>query len=129
MNVSLGRIILFVQSVERLKDFYQTHFQFELLEEIKDEWALLKAGDCEIALHRVGTAYRGINPSSSHALNNVKLVFETDNNLRQLRVDLIRSNVIMKDIIYFGNSPCLYCDGQDPEGNVFQLMQREPAYR
>ncbi|WP_322049300.1 hypothetical protein [Paraburkholderia sp. J67] len=49
-------MILYVQDVDRLKRIYQAHFSFLLVEEIGGEWALLKAGAIEIALHRAGQA-------------------------------------------------------------------------
>lgn len=122
MNISLNRVILFVQSVGELKTFYQKHFHAELIEEIKDEWAVLKAGTSEIAFHKTGAAYSGQHRAGNNS--NVKLVFETDSGLQQLREGLINNKVVMKEIISFGNPGYLYCDGTDPEGNVFQIMQR-----
>jgi predicted enzyme related to lactoylglutathione lyase len=124
MNISLNRVILFVKNVERLKNFYQQHFNAEPVEEIDNEWAILKAGACEIALHKAGGEYgsrRGPGDNS-----NVKLVFETDAGLQQWREELINNKVVMKEVVSFGNPGYLYCDGVDPEGNVFQLMQRLP---
>src|SRR6266568_4796716 len=48
MNVSLNRIILYVQDVGRLADFYRDAFGLPIIEEIKGEWAVLEAGCCEI---------------------------------------------------------------------------------
>jgi hypothetical protein len=121
MNISFNRVILFVQNVEVLKNFYQTHFHFESSGEIKGEWVVLKTGNGEIALHKAGAMFSGNNAGAN---NNAKLVFETDANLYQLREELVNNNVAMREIQSFGDSPDLYCDGVDIEGNVFQLMQR-----
>ena len=39
----MTRIILYVRNVESLKTFYQTHFDVPVVEEIRGEWAVLKA--------------------------------------------------------------------------------------
>jgi len=123
MNLSLNKIILFVQNVELLKLFYQKNFHFDLLEEIKDEWVVLKSGNCELALHKSGVTPEKNNDTSSET-NNVKLVFETTTDLSALREELIRNNVQMNELKSFDGFPYLFCDGKDAEGNVFQLTQK-----
>lgn len=121
MEVSFNRVILFVQSVEMLKNFYRQYFHFELLEEIKEEWVVLKAGNCELALHK---AVEVVSQDASNSGNNVKLVLETTASLHQLRAQLISNGVAMKEIKSFGSANYLFCDGADIEGNVFQIMQK-----
>ncbi|HWB93149.1 MAG TPA: VOC family protein [Puia sp.] len=118
MNFSLNRVILFVQNVELLKGFYRKNFRFEVLEEIRDEWVVLGAGNCELALHKAGVAV------DSGETNNVKIVFETDEDLGSLREGLVRNNVSMGEIRSFEGFTDLFCDGRDAEGNVFQLVQK-----
>ena len=120
MNLSLNRIILFVNDVQQLKLFYQQNFQFQLSEEIANEWVVLATGSCELALHKAGPHSPSVAPEN----NNAKLVFQTTASLRQLREQLVRNNVEMKEVRSFGNSPYLFCDGKDIEGNIFQIMQR-----
>ncbi len=120
MHVSFNRVILFVQDVTYLKSFYQQRFQFEPLEEITDEWVILNAGACELAFHKAGPVGHGVDG----AFNNVKLVFEITSDLTMLRDELVLNNVPMKEIKSFAGIPYLFCDGIDPEGNVFQLMQK-----
>ena len=57
MPFNLNSIILFVQNVEVLKNFYIQNFHLEVTEEIPAEWVVLKSGTCSIALHKVGEAY------------------------------------------------------------------------
>jgi hypothetical protein len=59
MALSMTRLMPHAHDVLRLKSFYQAHFDLALAEEIDEEWVVLKAGDIEIALHRVGQPYRG----------------------------------------------------------------------
>jgi hypothetical protein len=89
MNVSLGRIIFYVQDVSRLAEFYRDAFGLPVVEEIKGEWAVLRAGSCEIALHRVGKPYRVADPSSWQVATNAKLVLTVDRELTELRAELI----------------------------------------
>lgn len=119
MNLSLNRIILFVQNVEVLKYFYQENFQLEFIEEIREEWVVLKAGGCELALHKAGAGFAKSAPGT----NNTKLVFETTD-LSALRATLVHNHISMKEIKSFPNLSYLFCDGEDTEGNVFQLMQK-----
>lgn len=123
MSISLNRVILFVQDVAGLKKFYQHHFHFEPVEEIANEWAVLKAGNCEIALHKTGAGYEADDQPTGEN-SNVKLVFETTADLHQLRAQLVQDGVAMKEIKSFSGIDYLFCDGADIEGNVFQLMQR-----
>lgn len=64
MPPSLNRVILYVQDVERLTDFYEALFGLACVEHIAGEWAVLKAGACELALHRVGEPHRVPLPAS-----------------------------------------------------------------
>lgn len=125
MAIRLTGIILFVQDVEKLKSFYTTLFQFTVIEEIENEWVLLKAGDAELGLHKTGDAYLSPEETSSHTENNTKLVLETDEDLAALRKRLIGQGVNAGDIKTWDNFPYRLFDGKDPEGNVFQVRQKK----
>lgn len=68
MALSMTRLMPYAHDVRRLKSFCQAHFDLALAEEIDEEWAVLKAGDIEIALHRVGQPYQG-HPSGANNPN------------------------------------------------------------
>jgi catechol-2,3-dioxygenase len=121
MIVSLNRVILYVQDVDKLADFYRSAFGLPVIEEIKGEWAVLGAGACELALHRVGEAYRVADPSSWKVESNAKLVMQVDRGLTELRAELIAKGVPMGEIKSYPGLTGPLCDGRDPEGNVFQL--------
>ncbi|AJC17121.1 VOC family protein [Pandoraea sputorum] len=123
MPISMSRLILYVRDVELLKSFYRTHFAFPVIEEIESEWAVLKAGEVEIALHRVGVAYRD-RPTSGET-SNAKLVFSVRSGLEDLRETLLNAGVRMREMKRYEGFPQSMCDGEDPEGNVFQLSQRD----
>jgi predicted enzyme related to lactoylglutathione lyase len=115
--LALNRIIVFGKDIKGLKQFYQSHFKLTLVEEIEGEWVVLNAGVIEIAFHRIGVGYRNDQPF--HAENNIKLVFNIEDNLYQVRQELLNKGVNIKDIQFSS-----YCDGEDIEGNVFQLHQK-----
>jgi catechol 2,3-dioxygenase-like lactoylglutathione lyase family enzyme len=129
----MTRVILYVRDVELLKSFYQSHFDVPVVEEITGEWAVLKAGAIELALHLVGPEYRDDAPNAvdevahgapaDSAGSNVKLVFTVRSHLPVLRERLLATGVKMGNLKRFAGFAMLTCDGVDPEGNVFQLSQ------
>jgi catechol-2,3-dioxygenase len=127
MYASLERIILYVQDVERLAKFYQEIFQFQVAQEIKGEWVVLRAGACELALHRVGKPYRVADTTSWKVETNAKLVFSVTCDLAEMRAELIQKGISMGDIKAYPGLTGPLCDGTDPEGNVFQLAQTSPG--
>jgi catechol-2,3-dioxygenase len=126
MDLSLSRIILYVQDVERLAAFYKDAFGLPIVEEIKGEWAVLRAGHCELALHRVGKPWRVADTSAWKVETNAKLVFAVTRELDQLRAELIGKGVPMGNIKSYPGLTGPLCDGSDPEGNMFQLAQTPP---
>lgn len=125
MTLKLDSIIIFVQSVEHLKSFYVDIFGLEILEETQGQWLLLKAGNCNIGLHQIGQAYLDDNDADTKFETNTKIVFEIDGDIHTFRDDLISQNVTMKEVMTWENYPFLLCDGEDPEGNIFQLKSKK----
>jgi hypothetical protein len=124
MDATLTRIILYVQDVGRLARFYRDAFGLAVIEEIEGEWAVLRAGACELALHRVGKPYRVTDTSSWKAESNAKLVLSVDRDLAELRAELVAKGIPMRELKSYRGLTGPLCDGEDPEGNVFQLSQR-----
>jgi len=124
MKVSLARIILFAYDVEKLKTFYADNLQLSVIEEIKNEWVVLNAHTMEIALHKIGEAYMPQPGTKFKAESNTKLVFNVPSNLTLLRQRFLNAGVYMNEITSFKGINSLFCDGEDPEGNVFQLEER-----
>lgn len=123
MPISMSRLILYVRNVTLLKTFYQTHFALPVVEEIENEWVVLQAGAVEIALHRIGEPYRDLPVHAS--TSNAKIVFSVESGLTELRERLVAAGVRMRDLKRYDGFPQLMCDGEDPEGNVFQLSQAD----
>ena len=68
MRISMTRLILYVRDVARLKAFYETNFGFRVVEEIDCEWAVLMAGQVELALHLAGQPFRALSPAPVHPM-------------------------------------------------------------
>ncbi|MBA1363585.1 VOC family protein [Burkholderia gladioli] len=130
MPIPMTRLILYTQDVRQLKCFYQTYFALPLREEIEGEWVVLDAGGIELALHRVGEAYRsppGEGAARSGTGSNAKFVFRIEAGIEALHDSLLKAGVPMRGIKRYDGFPYRLCDGTDPEGNVFQLMQADAA--
>jgi catechol 2,3-dioxygenase-like lactoylglutathione lyase family enzyme len=135
----MTRVILYVRDVELLKSFYQMHFDAPVVEEIPGEWAVLKAGAIDLALHLAGPEYRrgsladdGEQPNAAGddhdgVASNAKLVFTVTSGLPELRERLLAAGVKMRDLKRYAGFAMLMCDGVDPEGNVFQLSQPDAS--
>ncbi len=126
VNVSLERIILYVHDVQLLVDFYRDAFELPLVEEIGNEWAVFQAGHCQLALHRVGRAYRTSTARTPVRNSNAKLVM-TVPDLDALREKLVARGVPMGAIKSYPGLSGALCDGTDPEGNVFQLAHAQTS--
>jgi len=85
MNLNLDTIILFVQDVEKLKSFYIDILHLELVEESPSQWVLLKAGNCQVGLHKIGDQYLEQSKGKFKFDSNCKLVFEAHEDLHNLR--------------------------------------------
>jgi hypothetical protein len=123
MTITMTCVILYVRNVDVLKSFYQTHFDFPVVDEITGEWVLLKAGAVGLALHLIGKKCHEDSAPASDVTSNVKLVFTVQSGLPDLRAKLRTLGVQMKDLKRYCGFPQLICDGEDPEANAFQLSQ------
>ncbi|MEP6674920.1 MAG: VOC family protein [Ferruginibacter sp.] len=124
MKLNLDSIILFVHDVDKLKSFYTEFFKLEIME-ASHGWILLKAGDCKIGLHKIGEQYGGETERTGKPGSNCKIVFQIDEDIHKFREQLLQQRVSVKEIKTFDNYDYWLCDGEDPEGNVFQLKQKK----
>jgi predicted enzyme related to lactoylglutathione lyase len=125
MKLTISMIILFVKDINNLKKFYTENLQLELEEEIPSQWVVLSAGSCQIGLHQIGPGYLATAANESNCESNTKIVFELDEDISSVRARLVKDNIQVREIKSFDNYPYLLCDGEDPEGNVFQLRQNK----
>ena len=75
MKLNLDTIILFVQNVDKLRSFYVDTLKLEIIEETNSAWLLLKAGNCNIGLHKIGDEYQENSKGEVRFHNNTKIVF------------------------------------------------------
>ncbi len=125
MKLKLDTIILYVQNVDRLKSFYADILKLEIIEEHQSVWTLFNAAGGNIGLHKIGEQYSAHLKAGHKFDNNAKIVFETDDDINEVRKQLLCQNVAMREIKTFENYDYWLCDGEDPEGNVFQLKQKK----
>lgn len=125
MKFILESIIFYVQNVEQLKTFYVDIFNFKIVEEYHSDWALLEAGNCKIGLHKIGEQYLDKIKEGYKFDNNAKLIFEIDEDINEVRKTLINKNIPIREVKTFENYDFWLCDGEDLEGNVFQLKQKK----
>lgn len=125
MNLNFDSLIMFVENIDKLKKFYVDTLKLEIVEELPSEWLLLKAGNSNIGLHKIGKEYLDNSEGELKFYSNTKIVFETDEDIHQLREQLLNKGVKLEEIKTFDNYGYWLCDGEDPEGNVFQLKQKK----
>jgi len=125
MELNLDTIILYVQNVDKLRSFYTGILNLKVIEQYQSEWILLDAGNGKIGLHKIGDRYSGQIENGYKFDNNAKIVFEIADDISEIRQQLLNRNVAMREIKTFDNYDYWLCDGEDPEGNVFQLKQRK----
>ncbi len=123
-QLSFGRLIIFGYQVEKLASFYIDNFGLTVTEEIKGQWIVLNAGKVEIAIHKVGQGYEPADGVPFRAESNTKLVFYLSGSLEDFRQQLADKGVVIGKVTSFAGINSLFCDGEDPEGNVFQIEQR-----
>lgn len=126
MKMLLDTIILFVRDVEKLKQFYAGVLNLSVIEEDAQQWVLLNAGNANIGLHKIGEHYLEAVSNGYKFDGNTKIVFAIEDDIKLVRQQLLNHNVAMQEVKTFEGYDYLVCDGEDPEGNVFQLKQRKP---
>ena len=110
MIFDIRRVILFVDDISTMSDFYEKKIGLRVLSR-EPEFVDFDAGGCRLALHS-GVS----NPGRTKIA-----FFVTDVN--KARQELIDRGVKMGKAPLASDDPKL-CDGKDPEGNSFQLSNR-----
>jgi catechol-2,3-dioxygenase len=117
--MKLGQAILFVQNMAQMKAFYGGILGLNVIED-GDEWARFEGGGgAVLALHLLPR-----EPPSSGAErpdSYIKLCFHAGD-VAAARSDLVARGVRMRELHQFG--AVTFCDGVDPEGNIFQITSR-----
>jgi catechol 2,3-dioxygenase-like lactoylglutathione lyase family enzyme len=109
--LQLKRVILFARNLDALTVFYRDVLGFKIKAGSPEEgWVDFDAGGCALALHR-GKSRRG----------SAKLAFWSAD-VKKTRDKLADRGAKFGKVKDFGD--LVLCDGQDPEGNLFQLSNR-----
>jgi catechol 2,3-dioxygenase-like lactoylglutathione lyase family enzyme len=124
--VKLALAIVFAKDVARLRTFYETTLGLRVVDATPEgDWVRLDAGGAGLALHGIpkGVA-KGIvidDPPRAREAAPIKLAFHADDPEAE-RARLVERGVTMRSVRRFGT--VVFCDGLDPEGNVFQITNR-----
>ncbi len=110
------RIILFVKDVKKSSEFYRDTFGFSIIGKIDPDWTEVSCKSCNIALHKSFKS-SGITKDTG-----VKIVFGVKD-VFKARALIESKGCKMGKIMEFGKLK--FCDGTDPDGNVFQISDRE----
>ena len=123
MITPLHRIIIFVADVETCAAFYRDVFGFTALpsDHPPTEWIELDTGGCRLALHKARGPNGAIDTPTGSAVHPHKIVFYAED-VEAARAAVVARGAIMGDVRNFGS--LTLCDGQDPEGHVFQISNR-----
>ena len=122
MNLkTISRLILFVKDIDVVKDFYHSTLGLPILNEESSDFITLDGGGCQLSLHKIPPKYASddIEPRED---SYTKLVFQSDN-VEADREELLKLGIRMKGIHRWKD--IVFCDGADPEGNIFQISNRE----
>jgi len=110
VKLVLRRVILFTRSLETLTTFYRDTLGLALVGDERGWKDFDAGGGVRLSLH-----------SGEPAVGKTKLAFFTAD-VEKTRAELLERGVKMKRLIR-GEGLDL-CDGEDPDGNVFQLSNR-----
>ena len=119
MKAPLHRVIIFVFDVQACAQFYVSVFGFSrIATDDPADWQELETGGCRLAFHKA----RGVNGPTGSQDHPHKIVFFAEN-VAAARELAVAHGAEMGQIKTFGS--LILCDGQDVEGHVFQLSNRQ----
>jgi hypothetical protein len=118
----LRRAIIFAKNIDRMATFYRDALGLiPLTAKSSEGWLEFDAGGVDLALHvipaHLAEAIEVTALPIAREGTPIKLVFEVPD-IEVARIHLINHGATMS-----APSPWGYCDGVDPEGNVFQIVR------
>ena len=129
-NLVLGRVMLYAKDINRMVAFYRDILGFAVLPSRYDpaEFVVLDAGSAQLCLHQIPDVIaRNMNiadPAEPRSKVPVKIMYVIED-VASMRESLLARGVQMGELQNF--TPLVYCDGQDPEGNIFQITNGQTA--
>lgn len=116
----MAQTILFVDDVARMQAFYQGTLGLPVIS-AEPGWVELDAGGVVFALHAIRPARQLPDPPPERVDSPIKLCFHVDD-VAATRATLVAAGIRMREVHQY--SGVTFCDGIDPEGNVFQITTR-----
>jgi catechol 2,3-dioxygenase-like lactoylglutathione lyase family enzyme len=118
--VKLCQVIVFVKDLPTMQAFYRDVLGLAPIDE-DPQFARYDAGAAVVALHPLPPEIAGNDPFARREDSWIKVTFHADD-VDAERARLVAAGVTMDEIHRWG--AIAYCDGVDPEGNVFQISTR-----
>lgn len=116
----MAQTIVFVDDVPRMQAFYHGTLGLPVIA-AEPGWVQLDAGGLIFALHAIRPGPRRPEPPPERVDSHIKLCFHVDD-VEAARATLVAAGVRMREVHRYGG--VAFCDGIDPEGNVFQITTR-----
>jgi catechol 2,3-dioxygenase-like lactoylglutathione lyase family enzyme len=117
--MKLAQIILFTRDIARLQAFYSGLFGFPPLS-VEDGWVRLDAGGAVLALHAI-PPHVAADDTGERDDASIKVCFHVDD-VDATRATLVAAGIRMRKVHRYQD--IVFCDGLDPDGNVFQITTR-----
>ena len=114
---TMSRITLVVQNMMMVTEFYRDVLQLKPIFDLQvqpPQWIEFNTGSCRLSL-QVASRVDGVPSTYS------KIVFYVDD-VDEARKELLERGAPMGEVEDDGRFK--YCEGQDPEGNKFQISNR-----
>lgn len=121
--MDISRIIIFCDDLKRLESFYVEVLGLNPVGEASADWACFEAGAVHLCLHSLPVEYRGDGSDGYPKREDsyTKFCFRSAD-VDADRARLVEMGVRMGEVFRFGELS--FCDGADPEGNIFQISSR-----
>jgi len=116
----MTQTIVFVEDVARMQAFYHGTLGLPVIT-AEPGWVRLDAGGVVLALHAIKPGPALPEPAPERADSYLKLCFHVDD-VDSARGALVAAGIRMREPHRYGD--VAFCDGLDPEGNVFQITTR-----
>ncbi|HEY0992277.1 MAG TPA: VOC family protein [Kofleriaceae bacterium] len=116
----MAQTIVFVDDVARMQAFYHGALGLPVITADPD-WVRLDAGAVVLALHAIKPGPAQSEPPPERVDSYIKLCFHVDD-IDGARAALVAAGTRMRDVHHYDG--VAFCDGIDPEGNIFQITTR-----
>jgi predicted enzyme related to lactoylglutathione lyase len=116
----MAQVILFVEDVPRMQAFYERLLRLPVIT-AEPGWVRLDAGAVVLGLHAIKAGPAVPDPPPARVDANIKVCFHVED-IDGARAALVAAGTHMRDVHRYQG--VAFCDGIDPEGNIFQITTR-----